>query len=94
MISRLLDLAKHLREARRHCKELGLSTEETAFYDALAENGSAKEIMKKRHPTADDPRANRDGEEDAEARLDPTRVGASGTPAKRSSPIGKIRLPA
>jgi len=46
MISRLLDLAKHLREARRHCKELGLSTEETAFYDALAENGSAKEIMK------------------------------------------------
>ncbi len=46
MISRLLDLAKHLREARQHGDELGLSTEETAFYDALAENGSAKEIMK------------------------------------------------
>jgi len=46
MISRLLDLARHLREAQRHGEELGLSTEETAFYDALAENGSAKEIMK------------------------------------------------
>jgi len=46
MISRLLDLANHLREAQRHGEQLGLSTEETAFYDALAENGSAKEIMK------------------------------------------------
>jgi type I restriction enzyme R subunit len=46
MISRLLDLAKQLREAQRHGEELGLSVEETAFYDALAENGSAKEIMK------------------------------------------------
>jgi type I restriction enzyme R subunit len=46
MIVRLLDLAKHLREAQRHGEELGLSVEETAFYDALAENGSAKEIMK------------------------------------------------
>ena len=46
MITRLLDLAKHLREAQHHGEELGLSVEETAFYDALAENGSAKEIMK------------------------------------------------
>lgn len=46
MISRLLDLATELREARRHGEELGLSSEETAFYDALAENGSAKENMK------------------------------------------------
>lgn len=46
MISRLLELAKHLREAQQHGEQLGLSSEETAFYDALAENGSAKEIMK------------------------------------------------
>jgi type I restriction enzyme R subunit len=46
MISRLLDLAKDLRDAQRHGEELGLSSEETAFYDALAENGSAKEVMK------------------------------------------------
>ncbi|MCK4873613.1 MAG: type I restriction endonuclease subunit R [Phycisphaerales bacterium] len=46
MITHLLDLAKHLREAQRHGQELGLTVEETAFYDALAENGSAKEIMK------------------------------------------------
>ncbi len=46
MITRLIDLAKHLREAQRHGEDLGMSIEETAFYDALAENGSAKEIMK------------------------------------------------
>jgi type I restriction enzyme R subunit len=46
MIARLLELAKWVREAKRHGEDLGLSVEETAFYDALAENGSAKEIMK------------------------------------------------
>ena len=45
MISRLIDLAKSLRDAQRHGEELGLSGEETAFYDALAENGSAREAM-------------------------------------------------
>lgn len=46
MIARLIDLAKHLRDAQRHGEELGLSSEETAFYDALADNGSAREVMK------------------------------------------------
>jgi type I restriction enzyme R subunit len=46
MITRLLDLARALRDAQRHGEEMGLTVEETAFYDALAENGSAKEIMK------------------------------------------------
>lgn len=46
MITRLIDLAKHLREAKKHGEDLGLNSEETAFYDALAENGSAKEAMK------------------------------------------------
>ena len=46
MINRLLDLAHFVREVKQHGQELGLSVEETAFYDALAENGSAKEIMK------------------------------------------------
>jgi type I restriction enzyme, R subunit len=45
MIVRLIDLAKHLREAQRHGEELGLSSEETAFYDALAENESAREAL-------------------------------------------------
>jgi type I restriction enzyme R subunit len=45
MISRLIDLAKSLREAQRHGEELGLSGEETAFYDALAENESARDAM-------------------------------------------------
>jgi type I restriction enzyme R subunit len=46
MIAQLLELAKWVREAKRHGDELGLSNEEAAFYDALAENGSAKEVMK------------------------------------------------
>ena len=45
MITRLIDLAKHLRDAQRHGEELGLSSAETAFYDALAENESAREAM-------------------------------------------------
>ena len=45
MISRLIDLAKILREAQRQGEKLGLSEEETAFYDALAENRSAREAM-------------------------------------------------
>ena len=45
MITRLIDLAKHLREAQQRGEEIGLSTEEIAFYDALAENASAREVM-------------------------------------------------
>ena len=46
MISRLIDLAKNLRDAQRRGDELGLSSAETAFYDALAENRSAREAMR------------------------------------------------
>jgi len=45
MIARLIDMAKHLRDAQKHGEGLGLSSEETAFYDALAENESAVEAM-------------------------------------------------
>ena len=45
MIARLIDLAKSLREAQKHGEELGLSAEETAFYDALADNESARDAM-------------------------------------------------
>jgi type I restriction enzyme R subunit len=45
MIARLIDLAKTLREAQKHGEKLGLNAEETAFYDALAENKSAREAM-------------------------------------------------
>ncbi len=45
MITYLIDLAKHLREAQERGEELGLSTEEIALYDALAENESAREVM-------------------------------------------------
>ena len=45
MISRLIDLAKSLRDAQRRGEELGLGGEETAFYDALAENRSARKAM-------------------------------------------------
>jgi type I restriction enzyme R subunit len=45
MISRLLDLAKELRNAQQQGQELGLSREEAAFYDALAENESARDAL-------------------------------------------------
>lgn len=45
MIARLLDLAKWVREVQIRGQELGLSTEETAFYDAIAENESARKAM-------------------------------------------------
>jgi len=45
MITRLIDLAKHLRDASMHGEALGLSGEETAFYDALAESESARAVM-------------------------------------------------
>lgn len=45
MITRLLDLAKWVREVENHGRELGLSTEEAAFYDAIAENESARQAM-------------------------------------------------
>jgi type I restriction enzyme, R subunit len=46
MIAQLIELAKWVREAKKHGQQLGLGEEEIAFYDALAENGSAKEVMK------------------------------------------------
>lgn len=49
MIAQLLELAKWVREAKRHGHDLGLNDEETAFYDALTENVSAKEVMKSDH---------------------------------------------
>ncbi len=45
VIEELLALAADLQAARQRGEDLGLSGEELAFYDALSENGSAKEMM-------------------------------------------------
>ena len=45
VIQELIDLAKDIRAARRRGEEQGLSEDEIAFYDALAENASAVEVM-------------------------------------------------
>jgi type I restriction enzyme R subunit len=45
MITRLLDLAKWVRDVQNHGRELGLNTEESAFYDAIADNESARQAM-------------------------------------------------
>ncbi len=45
LIEELIKLAKEIREAKKRGEEQGLSPDEIAFYDALAENGSAREIM-------------------------------------------------
>lgn len=45
VLEELIQLAKDIREARQRGEETGLSDEEIAFYDALAQNGSARELM-------------------------------------------------
>ncbi|MBO6756357.1 MAG: type I restriction endonuclease subunit R [Roseibium sp.] len=45
MINELIALAKDLQAARRRGEETGLSGEEVAFYDALAQNESAIEVL-------------------------------------------------
>lgn len=45
VITELIDIAKEVRDATQRGAELGLSEEEMAFYDALAENQSAREVM-------------------------------------------------
>ena len=45
VLDELIQLAKDIRAARARGEETGLSAEEIAFYDALAQNESAKEVM-------------------------------------------------
>jgi type I restriction enzyme R subunit len=45
VIEELIELARDVSAASARGTELGLSEEELAFYDALAENGSARELM-------------------------------------------------
>ena len=45
VLQELIDLAKDIRSARQRGEEQGLSDEEIAFYDALAENESATQMM-------------------------------------------------
>src|SRR4029077_16645978 len=44
-LEELIELRKDIRAARARGEESGLSDEEIAFYDALAENDSAREAM-------------------------------------------------
>ncbi len=45
IIQELIDLAREMRESSQRGERLGLNEDEIAFYDALADNGSAKELM-------------------------------------------------
>ena len=45
VLEELIQLAKDIRAARARGEETGLSDEEIAFYDALAENESARQVM-------------------------------------------------
>ena len=47
VIEELIALAKELHEAGKRGQELGLTDDEVAFYDALAENNSAVEVLGK-----------------------------------------------
>lgn len=45
VILELIELAKEMREAPKRGDELGLSEDELAFYDALADHGDVREVM-------------------------------------------------
>jgi len=45
VIEELIALAREMREADRRGEALGLSEEEMAFYDALADNESARQVL-------------------------------------------------
>jgi type I restriction enzyme, R subunit len=45
IVEELIDLARKIRESEKEAEELGLSSDEVAFYDALASNGSARNVM-------------------------------------------------
>ncbi len=45
VIDELIHIAKELREAQSRGEEMGLTDDEVAFYDALAENDSAKQVL-------------------------------------------------
>ena len=45
MIEELIAIAKRMREAQRRGEKLGLSEDEAAFYDALASNDSAVQVL-------------------------------------------------
>lgn len=45
VIDELIRMAKEMREAQSRGQEMGLSDDEVAFYDALADNQSARDVM-------------------------------------------------
>jgi len=45
VIDELIRIAKEMREAQSRGEEMGLTDDEVAFYDALAENASAKQVI-------------------------------------------------
>jgi len=45
IIEELIKLAKEIKEINKRGEDLGLTEDEIAFYDALATNGSAKEVL-------------------------------------------------
>ena len=45
IIEELIDIARQIRGSEQEAQALGMSPDEIAFYDALATNGSAREVM-------------------------------------------------
>ena len=45
IIQEMIELAKEIKEADKRGEKMGLSRDELAFYDAVANNASAKELL-------------------------------------------------
>ena len=94
VLEELIQLAKDIRAARARGEETGLSDEEIAFYDALAENESARQVMGEPTLRVDRPRACHGHQGQRHRRLDAPGLGAGQYPAACEAPAAEIRLSA
>jgi Domain of unknown function (DUF3387) len=85
-------LEELIRAARSRGEETGLTAEEIAFYDALAENESARQVMGRTSTAGDCPGAGHGRQGQRQRRLGAPRLGASQHPATRKAPAAEIRL--
>jgi hypothetical protein len=93
-IEELIQLAKDIRAARARGEETGLMDEEIAFYDALAENESARQVIGRTSVAGHRPRIGGEHQEQCLGGLDAPGCGACPDAGSGEASASQIRLPA
>ena len=84
----------HARRPTRAARQLGLTEDELAFYDALETNDSAVKVLGETTLQDDRPRAGRDRAEERHHRLDRARERPRAAARAREAHPAQVRLPA